>query len=226
MDKYLTLLFDWSEVWALLIPLSVLYFYPNQPPYTKSVVRYLRIAFALNLTGDLIGDFQESLPDWLRTNTVLYNLHSIVRFVCFVAFFAALRQPYFIIIKKVLPIVSILFLLINFGFNENFLNPDRLSGNLLSFEAYVLLVYCLLYYLSQLRNDVETIASGSDFWITTGLCVYVVINFFVFLFYVPMINKDPDLAANIWNVHNFAYILFCVFIAKAFYVSARPQPAV
>jgi hypothetical protein len=40
---------------------------------------------------------------------------------------------------------------------------------------------------------------------------------------VPMINQNPALADNIWNVHNIAYILFCIFITKAFYASARHQ---
>jgi hypothetical protein len=54
----------------------------------------------------------------------------------------------------------------------------------------------------------------------------VVINFFVFLFYVPMIKQDLKMADNIWNVHNIANILLCIFITKAFYVSPRHQLAI
>ena len=224
MNSILQRIYDWSEVWALLIPLSVLYFHPKQPSYLKPVVLYLWLALVLNLMADIIGDFYDHLPLWMQSNTPLYNLHSMVRFACFAAFFAGLKQPFFSGIRKALAWISILLVLLNFGFNENFFNTELLSGNLLTLEAYVLLVYCLLYYLSQLKSDVENIASGADFWITTGLCVYVVINFFVFLFYVPMANVDRgNLADKMWSVHNLAYILFCAFLAKAFYVSARPQ---
>ena len=227
VNTVLQRLYDWSEVWALLIPLSVLYFHPKQPPYLKPVVIYLWIALALNLVGDIIGDFKAHLPGWMQSNNPLYNLHSIARFACFAAFFTALKQPYFGSVRKLLAAVSILFLLLNFGFNEDFFYAESLSGNLLSFEAYLLLVYCLLYYLSQLKSDVESLTSGADFWVATGLCVYVVINFFVFLFYIPMMGVDDGkLADKMWSVHNLAYILFCSFLAKAFYVSARPEFAV
>ena len=77
------------------------------------------------------------------------------------------------------------------------------------------------YYLAELRGDDDKILSGADFWIVTGLGIYVVVNFFVFLFYVPMLNIDEQLATNIWNVHNVAFVIFCIFISKAFYGSVR-----
>ena len=226
MTKFLQLLLDWSEVWAPLIPLSVLLFHPKQPLYQRPVILYLWVALFLNLSGNVIADFKKYLPMWLQSNNPLYNLHSVVRFACFAAFFQQLRQPYFLTIKKVLPFVSLAYLLVNFGFYEDFFYPDNLSGSLLTLEAYLLLIYCLLYYLAQLKSEVIMLASGAEFWVATGLCVYVVINFFVFLFYVPMITEDPDLADSMWSVHNVAYILLCFSIAKAFYVSSRPELAI
>lgn len=221
MAAYSRLIFDWSEVWALVIPLGMLLYFRHQPPYLKPVVVYLWVALFLNTTIDVIGDYKTHFPSWMQSNNPLYNLHSIVRFVCFAAFFLALKQPHFTRIKKVLPLVSLAFIAANFIFVENFLYPNNLSGNLLTVEAYLLLIYCLLYYLSQLREDVDVLANGAAFWVTTGLCIYVVINFFVFLFYVPMIKQDWRLANSMWDVHNVAYILFCLSIAKAFYVSSR-----
>ena len=37
------------------------------------------------------------------------------------------------------------------------------------------------------------------------------------LYLFPMIDVDVDLAVNIWNVHNIAFIIFCLFITKSFY---------
>lgn len=222
MGKFLQLILDWSEVWALLLPLAVLSFRPKQPAFFKSVVLYIWAALLLNLIGDVIGDYKKYLPWWLQSNNPLYNLHSIVRFTCFASFFMALKQPHFLTLKKILPVVTLLFLAINFAVAEDFFYTEHLSGTLLTIEAYLLLVYCLLYYLSQLKDDTGVLAEGPDFWVTTGLCIYVVINFFVFLFYVPMIKEDPDLADKMWSVHNIAYIILCFFIAKAFYVPTRP----
>ena len=223
MGKLLQLALDWSEVWAPLIPLISLLFKRNQPYFLRPVIVYLFFAFFINLSGDVISDFKIYLPQWLQSNNVLYNVHSIVRFICFSYFFLALKQPSFITIKKILPLFSLLIIIINFKYIENFGNPDHLSGNLLATEAYFLLIYCVLYYLAKLRDEDDDLSRGPDFWVATGLSIYVVVNFFVFLFYVPMIDQNSSLADNVWNVHNIAYIILCIFITKAFYEPARYQ---
>jgi hypothetical protein len=79
----------------------------------------------------------------------------------------------------------------------------------------------MLYYLYALNDEDDVMSKGPVFWIVTGLGIYVVINFFVFLFYVPMIIQNKALAAGIWNVHNVAYILLCLFLTKALYATIR-----
>jgi len=229
MGDYFFKALDWSEVWALLIPLLALLFFRKQPAALKPIIIYLWIGLILNITIDIImvlriynrGWILTHFPEWLKTNNPLYNIHSVARFLCFSYYFMHLPQSSFTKFKKVLAATSVVFLVINFSFFENFFNPDSLSGNLLATEAYLLLVYCMLYYLSELRDDSKNLFNGPDFWVVTGLSIYVVINFFVFLFYLPMIDVDVDLAVNIWNVHNIAFILFCLFITKAFYGSHR-----
>jgi hypothetical protein len=81
----------------------------------------------------------------------------------------------------------------------------------------------MLYYLAALKDDEKNLFYEKDFWVVTGLCFYVVVNFFVFLFYQPMITLDVKLAINIWNLHNVAFIIFCLFITKAVYDSVRYQ---
>lgn len=223
MRAFLLLLMNWSEVWAPLIPLGVLLFKRNQPAFLKPVIVYLVFAVLINLAGDIISAFPRYLPSWLQSNNPLYNIHSIVRFICFSYFFTSVPQVSSAWLKFVLPVVSLLIIIINFRYIENFGNPDHLSGNLLAAEAYLLLIYCMHYYLAKLRNEADEPASGSDFWIVTGLSIYVVVNFFVFLFYVPMLDQNITLAINIWYVHNLAYIVLCVFITKAFYEPARHQ---
>jgi len=221
MREFLLSVMNWSEVWAPLIPLAALLYKKNQPAFLRPVIVYLFFALFINLAGDLIDVTKHSLPSWLQSNNPLYNIHSIIRFVCFSYFFTAVPYTSTGISKYIIPIVSILIIIINFGFIENFGNPDHLSGNLLSAEAYMLLVYCMQYYLSKLKNEDDDVTSGADFWVVTGLAVYVVINFFVFLFYVPMLQQDVTLAINIWYLHNVAYIVLCIFITKAFYEPAR-----
>lgn len=220
MNKTLEIIFNWSEVWALLIPLLVLARHSKQPRYLQPVIVYLWIALLINLGADIIGDFRNQLPVQLQSNIVLYNLHSIIRFICFSLFFILLNQPFFGLLKKLLPVIFIIFIIINFSKVEDFFNPAHISGNLLATEAYLLLIYCMTYYLSQLKDDIRVMTSGNDFWIVTGLSIYVVTNFFVFLFYVPMMDYNQNLAASMWHVHNVVYIILCLSIARSFYVAA------
>jgi hypothetical protein len=209
---------DWSEVWAIFIPLFVLLFRRKQPAFLKPLIIYLWIALALNLVGDFIGDFKHHLPQWLHSNNILYNIHSIVRFFCFSYFFLLLGKNFRGVIYKLVNLCALVFIVYNFIFIEKFNNVDHLSGNLLATEAYVLLIYCMQYYLLQLKTDTADFTRKKDLMVITGLSIYVVINFFVFLFYVPMLTENPNLAEHMLSVHNLAYITLCIFIAKAFYV--------
>jgi hypothetical protein len=217
MNNFLSSILDWSEVWAPLIPLLFLLFHRRQPLYLKPVIIYLWLAWILNVIIDFIWILKKYLPYWLQSNNPFYNIHSIVRFFCFSLFFIRLPQTPFIRFRKLLAALYVIFIIFNFSLFEHFLNPDHLSGNLLSAEAFLLLAYCMQYYLAELRDDSNDLVTGPYFWVVTGLSIYVVVNFFVFLFYVPMDSKDGQLADNMWNVHNIAFIIFCIFITKAFY---------
>jgi len=221
MNGILHAISDWPEVWALLIPLFFLLFARRQPAPVTPVVIYLLLALILNILCDVIADFKKPYhcPAWLQSNNPIYNLHSLVRFACFSYFFITLPQPGFRTIKKVIVVIFAAFIIVDFGFFENFFYPLHLSGNILSVESYLLLIYCMLYYLTVLNDEDDTAFKGPVFWIVTGLGVYVVINFFVFLFYVPMIAQDQVLALDIWKVHDVAYVILCLFITRAFYVT-------
>ena len=162
------------------------------------------------------------LPGYSPSNNPFYNVQSVVRFSCFSFYFISIQKSSFKTLKRLLALSGVIFLLVNFIFFENFFNPDSFSGNLLTIEAYLLLLYCMLYYLAELKDD-ENPFNGPHFWVVTGLAVYLVTNFFVFLFYTPMLSVNVKLATNIWNVHNIAFIIFCLFITKALYGTVRYQ---
>ena len=104
MRKIFLEILDWSEVWALFIPLIVLFVKKKQPAFLKPVIIYLFIALPLNLFADIIWKFQvvHHFPHWLKTNTYVYNFHSIVRFLLFSIFFIKLHQPFLVRIKKII----------------------------------------------------------------------------------------------------------------------------
>ncbi|MEO6230289.1 MAG: hypothetical protein ABJB11_15855 [Ferruginibacter sp.] len=221
MGRYLLIVLDWSEVWALLIPLVVLLLRRRQPVYIRPVIVYLWLALLINAVIDVVMAINIYVPGSALSNNPYYNVHSVLRFACFSYYFIKLPQPAFVKLKWFIVLFSVLFMFIDFLFFEDFFNYDHFSGTLLVTEAYLLLIYCLQYYLAVLRSDDDNLFKGPDFWIVTGLGIYVVVNFFVFLFYIPMLKVDISLATNIWNVHNIAFIIFCIFITKALYGTFR-----
>lgn len=219
MRTILQLILDWSEVWALLIPLFVILINTKQPPFFKPVVWYVVAAFIINLCGNIIADYKNELhlPEWLQRNIFLYNLHSILRYTCFTWFFLLIKVPFVVRYSRYISILLLLFVIINFSIFEEFNSHEHISGRLLTIEAFVLLIYCIAYYLNIMGEDQQNEKYSGEFWIVTGLSIYVVINFFVFLFYESMIKSSMKLADRMWDIHNIAYIVFCLLLAKGFY---------
>jgi hypothetical protein len=212
-------IFDWSEVWALLIPLTVLFLKKRQPAFNKPVIIYIWIALLLNTGIDLTWKLRLSLPVAFQSNNYLYNIHSVVRLLLFSLFFIELKQPFLVKVKKAIPFLFIGFVIVNFCFYQNFFDYWQLSSRLLSIEAALLLFYCIQYYLFKIKEDEEVNKAHPDFWIVTGLGIYVTANFVIFLLYNELTRRLQNFAISLWNIHNITYIILNVFIAKGFYES-------
>ncbi len=223
MDSFFDSVLDWSEVWAPLIVILILLWQPRQPEVLQPVVWYVCLAFVINLSADIIGHFKHYLPEWLQYNNPLYNIHSVARFICFSIFFLRLPRAAYNNIKKALVLIWLIFFIVNFGFLADFFFYDLLNASLLTMEGFILLVFCLLYYLAELKNDSQEFSNDPVFWVVTGLSIYVVSNFFIFLFYVPVAEEIITLSVSLWNIHNIAYIILCVFLTKAFYGTVRTK---
>ncbi|MEO6636895.1 MAG: hypothetical protein ABIN25_01385 [Ginsengibacter sp.] len=223
MSDFIYTVLDLAEVWALLLPL--IFMFPLRGllfRWQKPIAIYVLVALVLNCISTLISSssyFHLLMP--VKSNVIIYNIHSIVRFVCFSYFFILLKQNRYGVVKKLIPLLYVTMFFINFLFFDNFFNAEIISGNLLTIESYLLLVYCMLFFLASLKEDKAIMDKGPELWIIVGLSIYVVINFFLFLFYVPMIKENQRLADNMWTVHNVAYIILCACIAKAFYQSKK-----
>ncbi len=217
---------DWSEVWALLIPLAVLIWKKNKTPYLKPVRIYVWVALLLNLAIDLIAEYKVKAwglgpEDFLWNNNFLYNISSVVRLLLFAWFFILLQQRFMHRIKAIIPYAFIVFVLVNFIFYEKFFPQgyyESFSSRLLATEAALLLFYSLQYFIFLMIEDRATKASKQKgFWTVTGLSIYVSVNFFIFLFYDYMTNATRTFAYGIWDVHNIVFIILCIFLAKQFY---------
>lgn len=163
------------------------------------------------------NDLPFTLP-W-KSNTVLYNVMSIIRFSCFSWFFFTIPYKGFSIIRKMIPFAYIIAFIIIFTRFDSFFNPEMISSNLLMMEALLLLIYCLLAYFSMYNAEETEPQSDSRLWIISGLAIYVVIDFFIYLFYKPLMLEDPILTDRVWTIHNIAFVLFCIAMARGLYLN-------
>ena len=213
MGGTLQYILDWSEVWALFIPLFAFVYYRPEGEWVKPVVLYLFAAFVINLWIDLVW-----LHNLLIThenyhyNGFFYNLHSLVRLILFSWFFQLITRPQ--TMYRILPLVFLVAIPVVYLIK----NPKLdLSSPLLTLEAGILLFYCLHYYYFAMREDDAVLPHRQPaFYIVSALCLYTAVNFMIFLFYNYLTREYRDYAIEVWDVHNISYILFCIFIARAF----------
>ena len=225
MGKAIHKILDWSEVWALLIPLTILLWKKNKIAYLKPIRIYVGTTLLLNtgivLISECKGKWGLQQGDFLWNNNVLYNIGSILRLLLFAWFFNLLGQRFMHRLKIIIPFAFLLCVLINFIFYENFMPVGALesfSSRLLSTEAALLLFYCLQYFIFLMIEDKPTkLSFQQGVWVVTGLSIYISVSFFIFLFYSYLSKVTKDFAVNIWDVHNIVFIILCLFIAKQFY---------
>ncbi len=221
---------DWSEAWALLIPLTFYFIWKPKDDWVKPVIVYVIVALLLNLTADIIwkGHFF-SIPINTKyvfsflyvekykqvSNNLFYNLHSILRFLIFAWFFYKLDPGFFKKLNRIIVPAFIIFNCINFIFySEIHVLPN---SPLFAIEAALLLFYCILYFIRLNKNESLTNPlSGAPFRIVSGLTLYNAINFPIFIFYDYLINSNETYSEDIWTVHNITYIILNLTIAFSF----------
>lgn len=207
---------DWSEVWALLIPLFVLLRKQQQPGYIQPVIYYLFTALFLNIIANLIWKRNSlGLNTVFDNNNPVYNFHSIFRLIFFSVFFIHLKQPFLSLVKMIIPFLFILFVVFNFIFFERNSQP-KISTSLHMVESGILLFYCLQYYLFKMNADESSFAKMPDFWIVTGLSIFMVLSFPIYLFYDRLLIEQHKFVLDIWEVQKIGFFILCFFIAKAF----------
>lgn len=231
MSPIIRTILNWSEVWALLIPLTILFITKNKSVHLRPIRIFLILAFLTNCIIVVLAEFKRKLgvteQDFLWNNNFLYNIESVFRLFLFGWFFILLSQRFMHRVKLVIPAAFFIFLLINFIFLENFLpqgNYESFSSRLLATESALLLFYCLQYFIFLIIEDkITNINKQKGFWVVTGLSIYVAANFFIYLFYSYLTNVKRNFAVNIWDVHNVCFIVLCIFIGIEFYHERKSQ---
>ena len=216
MDLYRTIS-DWSEVWALLIPLAIILMKHGSRESLPLVI-YVPVAILLNLVSVLIQLYSFELPDFLNGNNFFYNLHSIARLLFFSWYIGLICQKRFSVATKVATGVFLVFLLVNFLFIESIMN---LSKWLPVAETVLLLILCMRYFLYTIKDDSDTDwTREAAFPACTAIALYVAATFFVFLFITsPWVSYKVNLqfALLIAEFYKLIFLIYSVLLAIAIY---------
>lgn len=205
MDEILA----WSEVWATLLPILVWIVRRPQQTVLQPVKIYLVVALVIYV----LIDSAYSYIKLFESNYVLYNINAVIRVLLFAWFFLLngipkSQQQFWLIFGLIITALTINFLKINIY---------KSLSSTYTIEALILIGYSIVYFIARLKA--ETISTSFDpaLVIVTGLSIYEASCFFIFLYYDTLSESFLDFAVDIWQVHNIFYIVFCLYIARAFY---------
>jgi len=215
MNNFINSIINWSESWSLLIPLIVIIFYKPKGHGIQSLILYVLIAFIINTIATVMVEYYFSMPAWLKNNNVLYNLHSFIRVIFFSLYIMTIRQYRFPPVLKFLLLAYLVFVAVNFVF---FQSPLFISSYLFAAESIILLVFCFSFFLRSMQDDSEVNwLKHPAFLVCTGISLYEVTSFFIFLFFYPLFEKNPEFGDLTMSIHNVMYIILCIMLALALY---------
>jgi len=223
--RFLNFLKDWSEVWALLIPLLVILIFRPKGKLTSWLIAYVIIAALMNTISVFMVEDYSVLPSFLildEGNNIYYNIHSFVMVICFSSYIISVRTYIYPKILKAVVIGYILFVIINFTFFES---PFILSTLHFTVGSIVLLIMCLFYFFRSIVEDDSAVnwLRHPSFIICSGLCLYEVITFVIFLFIYPLFNnpKTASFAQIMMQVYQYIFVVFCILLAIGVYQHSR-----
>ena len=158
IGRIFRIIFDWSEVWALIIPLAVLLIRKPKAKWVTPLKWYLIIALILTLCIDVFWYVNKyrlfgSRPGHRWNNNIFYNFQSIVRLLAFLWFFYT-QGAGFKLMTKIVAITFLIFTVVLFFFKD----ITKFSSHLLATEtglfAVLLLAisFVLITFINQRRK--------------------------------------------------------------------------
>lgn len=221
MNDFLTSIINWSEVWSLLIPLTIIWLYKPTGQNIKPLVLYIFIALVLNTMATIMVEFYFSMPAWLKNNNILYNIHSFIRVLIFGWYIIRIRQYRFPAVLKILLLFYLIFVISNFIFIES---PLYISSRLFAAESVILLILSLSFFFRSMQDETEmNWLKHPAFLVCTGIILYEATSFFIFLFFYPLVEKNKEFGDLTMSIHNAMYVILCIMVALAFYRSRKEK---
>lgn len=209
----------WSEIWALLIPLTIIIFFKPKEPAIRPIIYYVIIAFILNLLATIITFYIEFMPPFIKGNNFIYNIHSVAKVFFFGWYIHNLKlvKPSWIpwLILTIYILIAAIFIL--------FQPYNLLSSFLFAAESIALLILCILIFINSMLDDSKTNwLWHTSFLVTVGIVQFEIINFFTFPF-LQFFAKDQSFGLLTLQIFSVAYIILCIVLAITLYRSRKEE---
>jgi hypothetical protein len=165
---------------------------------------FLVIQLVFNLTSNIIDELDGN-------NHYLYHANCFLSFITLSLYykksFNSTRSARNIFVVGIL--FSVFFFLNIFVWE----NIGVFNSNSFGAASFIFCSYSLFYYLSLLREPGKTnVAYSKNFWLNTGIFTYYTANFFIFLTFNRLTEKELPLLALIWRIHNLIFLIMCIYI--------------
>ncbi len=219
--KIVQFIINWSEAWALLLPLLIFLIYKPKGPYLNWLLIYVISGFILNSLSILYIVNPYIFPFLKHSgNNIFYNVHSFIMVFCFGVYITSVRSYKYAGLLKTVLGGYLIFVILNFSFFES---PMLLSTKHFATGSIVLLFYCLMYFFRSMLEDSKiNWLRHPSFLICTSLCLYEAITFFIFLFIYPLFNdaynQNLSFALLMMKIYQGVFVVFCVLLAWGLYL--------
>lgn len=210
----------WSEVWALLIPLIVITVFKPKGNTTGLLIAYVIAGFILYFCAIFTLVYPDLVPSFLKyNNNIFYNVHSFFMVIFLGLYVIRIRPSKYKFQLTRLIVLYITFVVINFVFFER---PLIYSTRLFTTGSIVLLVLCLFYFINLIQEESQVNwLKHPSFIISSGICLYHAVTFFIFLFLRPMFNSayntNQSFAKLMMQITQITFVIFCILIAIGLY---------
>lgn len=209
----------YTSIFSPLIPLSILLSKIKQPKEKAIWIIFIYIFYSFST--DLILFYWDQIGELPETvNRNLSSLFTVVEFVCFGLFF------YFTLKRKNLRnlvlsgiVIIASFLIANIFFQ--FIKFENLDSIPITVQGLFIMPLALVYYFEQIKNpDALFIYGTPNFWIVTGILIYLAGTFFIFILSENLTEKELD---YYWPINYFFNTIKNLMFGLAFYMYSRKQ---
>ena len=200
------------------------------PPLAVAIGRYkhLDLSNRILLAYLVVSLFAEIIGWYTSINRIqnhfIFNIFIPIEFLClsYVCWINVKTAEY----KKVIFILACFIFLFQVSSNLYYWNSfNRFNSVANALPNLGLMLFVILYFYELLRDQQEAeISTLSMFWISSGILLYVSINFFLFVFgEFVMFNSSKDLAKLTTFILSISNITHRSFLTIGLWFSKTPQ---